>query len=310
MCQWYPELRKRPYTVCESMPLRLASSHLRVDVGGLPAIDGLTFAATGDHVLVLGAARALFEAAAGLRLIARGEILVEGRPPSTAIRDGVAACAPLDPPLPSKWTVLQYVGWSAGLAGHARGTAFALATEALARMKIESMTRTRLGAAPVAVRRAAVLAAALATGASTLLVEDPVAGLSGEAAHVLARAMVRAQEDRHTAMFAARVPLESPLALSADEAIVIEGSRVAAQGAPAEIAAAEGAFSLRVQGNVEAFRRAVEARGGRAQVATDAPAPVHVRVDLGPLIAVDLLRIAAESDAVVMELRPLARAFA
>jgi hypothetical protein len=33
-------------------------------------------------------------------------------------------------------------------------------------------------------------------------------------------------------------------------------------------------------------------------------------VDLGPLAARDLLRIAAESRAVVVELRPLARAFA
>src|SRR5580704_12086212 len=45
----------------------LAASSLRVDVGGSPAVDGLTLATTGDRVLVLGAARALFEAAAGLR---------------------------------------------------------------------------------------------------------------------------------------------------------------------------------------------------------------------------------------------------
>jgi hypothetical protein len=37
---------------------------------------------------------------------------------------------------------------------------------------------------------------------------------------------------------------------------------------------------------------------------------VHVRVELGPLVAGDLLRIAAGSHAVVIELRPLARTFA
>ncbi|MGA7121947.1 MAG: hypothetical protein WBY94_17700 [Polyangiaceae bacterium] len=292
------------------MLLRLASSHLRVDVGGVPAIDGLTFATTGDHVLVLGAARALFEAASGLRRPARGEISVEGRAPSTAIRAGLAACAPLDPPLPPRWTALQYVAWSAGLAGQPRAAAFAMAIEALSRMQIESMSRTRLGGASLPVRRAVVLAAALATGASTLLLEDPVSGLSGEAAHVFARAVARAQDRLHTVTFAARIPFESPLALAADEAIVIDGSHVAAQGAPAEIAAAENTFALRVLGNVDGFRRAVEAQGGRADVANDAPFPVHVRVDLGPLLARDLLRIAAETDAVVMELRPLGRAFA
>jgi hypothetical protein len=35
-----------------------------------------------------------------------------------------------------------------------------------------------------------------------------------------------------------------------------------------------------------------------------------VRVELGPIAARDVLRIAAESQAVVVELRPLARAFA
>src|ERR1700690_377128 len=145
------------------MPSRLSSSHLRVDVGGVPAIDGLALTTAGDHVLVLGAARALFEAAAGLRPISHGELLVEGMAASDAVRAGVAACAPLDPPLPGKWTVLQYAAWSARLAGHERATAFALAADALVRMQIEPMSKTKLGAAPLAVRRAVVLAAALAT---------------------------------------------------------------------------------------------------------------------------------------------------
>jgi ABC-2 type transport system ATP-binding protein len=292
------------------MPARLASAHLRVDVGGVPAIDGLSLTSTGDHVLVLGAARALFEAAAGLRPIARGDLRVEGATAHEAIRARIAACAPLDPPLPGTWTVLQYAVWSARLAGHDRASAQALATEALARLRIEPMSKTKLVGAPLAVRRAVVIAAALATGASTLLVEDPVSGLLDEAAHQLARATVRACDDRHTVTFAARVPLESPLALAADEAIVVDGSDVAAQGAPAEIAAGTRSFSLRVQGNLDAFQRAIEVQGGHAFASTGAPPPVHMRVELGPLVARDLLRIAAESDTIVIELRPLARAFA
>jgi ABC-2 type transport system ATP-binding protein len=288
----------------------LASSHLRVDVGGVPAIDGLTFSSTGDHVLLLGAARALFEAAAGLRTIARGELLVEGMAALEAIRACVAACAPLDPPLPGTWTVLEYATWSARLAGHDRATAASLATEALARMQITSMAKTKLLAAKPQVRRAAVLAAALSTGARVLLVEDPALGLPDETAHWLARTAAHALGDRCTVVFAARVPLESPLALAADEAIVIEGSQVAAQGAPAEIAANERSLALRVHGDHGAFVRAVETRGGRAVVAPGALAAAYVRLDLGPLAARDLLGIAAESGAVVVELRPLARPFA
>jgi ABC-2 type transport system ATP-binding protein len=296
------------------MPPRIASSHLRVDVGGVPAIDGLTFTSTGDHVLVLGAARALFEAAAGLRAIARGELRVEGVAAPEAIRSGAAACAPLDPPMPPAWTVFRYAAWSARLAGHDRGAAFALATDALARMQLTSVARTKLAAAPLPVRRATVIAGALATGAPTLFLEDPMLGLTEQAGYLLARAIARATVDRRTAVFAARVPLESPMALAADEAIVVDDAQVTGQGAPAELAAAERTVAVRVHGQVDAFRRAVEAGGGRAEGVGEGeqpPAPARfVRVELGPLSPRDLLRIAAESDAVVIELRPLARPFA
>jgi hypothetical protein len=120
----------------------------------------------------------------------------------------------------------------------------------------------------------------------------------------------RALADRRTAVFASRMALESPIALSAEEALVVDGSVLSAQGAPGEIAAAERTLVLRVEGDVGAFAREVERSGGRASVTAGAPPPVHVRVELGPLVARELLRIAAEAQATVVELRPLARAFA
>jgi ABC-type multidrug transport system ATPase subunit len=288
----------------------LAASSLRVDVGGSPAIDGLTLATTGDRVLVLGAARALFEAAAGLRAPTRGEILVEGAPPRAAVGGGVAACAPLDPPMPPAWTVRQYVTWSARLSGHPRATAREMAHEALERMQLAHVAGTKLGAVAPATRRGTVLSGALATGARTLLIEDPLSGLPSEAARPFARVVARAVGELRAAIFAARVPLESPLALGSDEALLIDGAQVSAQGAPGELAASERTLALRVHGDVVAFARAVVARGGHAEVTVGAPPPVHVRVELGPLAARDLLRIAAESRAMVVELRPLARSFA
>jgi ABC-type multidrug transport system ATPase subunit len=291
-------------------PPLLGASGLRVDVGGSPAIDGLTLTTTGERVLVLGAARALFEAAAGLRAASRGELLVEGTSPRAAVSGGAVASASLDPPMPPGWTVLQYVTWSARLAGHPRATARAMAGEALEQMRLERVATTKLGAAAPTTRRAAVLAAALATGARTLLVEDPLPGLPSEAERPFARVVARALGERRVVVFAGRMPLESPLALAADEALVIDGAAVSAQGAPGELAAGERTVALRVHGEVAAFAQAVQAAGGRAEVTVGAPPPVHVRVELGPLAAQDLLRIAAEHDAVVMELRPVARAFA
>jgi hypothetical protein len=155
-----------------------------------------------------------------------------------------------------------------------------------------------------------VIAAALATGAGVILIEDPVALLPAETARTLARIVVRALSDRRTAVFAARVSLDSPIALAADEAIVIDGGRVAGQGAPAEIAAGESAYILRLGGDARAFVTAAEAQGARLLVPGDDPGRDGVTIDLGGLRALDLLRIAAASNAVVLELRPLSRAFA
>lgn len=287
----------------------LVTRGLRVDVAGTPAIDGLTLATTGDHVLVLGAARALFEAAAGLRAVARGEVRVAGVGPREAMR-AAAACAPLDPRMPPAWTLAEYATWSARLAGHPRATARAMAREALGRMQLAGVAKTKVADAAPATRRGTVVAAALATGARVLLVDDPVSGLPDEAARTLGRVLVRALADRRSVVFAARAPLESPLALGADEAVVVDGSAVSAQGAPAEIAARAETFAVRVGGDVGAFAAGVEAAGGRALVTAGAPPPVHVRVDLGPLATRDLFRIAAERGAVVVELRPLAGVFA
>jgi ABC-type multidrug transport system ATPase subunit len=290
----------------------LSCSSLRVDDRGAPAVDGLTFTTTGEQVLVLGAASALFEAAAGLRPPVHGEIRVEGSAPLDAVRRRVAAGAPLDPRMPAKWTPRQYVTWSARLAGHAGSQARELAEEALARTRVDSVAGTRLGSAGLTARRATVLAAALATGATTLILEDPLAGLPSESVPAFARVVARACADRRVAVFAARLPLESPLALEADEAIVVAGSAVAAQGAPGEIAAAARSFWVRVMGDVDAFARAVEERGARVSPASGLePTRVgHLSVDLGPLGAADLVRIASDVKATVLELRPISAAFA
>lgn len=292
------------------MAALLAASDLRVDVEGVPAFDGLTLATTGDKVLVLGAARALFEAAAALRPTTRGELRVEGVTPAAAVRAVAVACAPLDPPLPPRWTLLQYVTWSARLSGHARAEAARLATDALDRMQLGSSATSRMRTAGLSMKRAAVLAAAIATGATTLLADDLLAGLAEDAARSLARVAARALSDWRVVVFAARIPLESPLALLADEALVVDGLQVTAQGAPAELAAAERTLALRVDGDVAAFARAVEAAGGQAFPAPGAPSPVHVRVELGPLEARALLQIANDTRAVVVELRPIGRTFA
>jgi ABC-type multidrug transport system ATPase subunit len=292
----------------------LAASSLRIDVAGVPTLDAFSVKSTGQSVLILGATHTLFEAAAGLRAIDRGELLVVGLPPLDAVRSGACASAPLDPPLPRRWTPYAYATWSARLAGQPASSAREMAAEALDRLQLAPFARTKLGSASLAVRRGTVIAAALATGAATLLIEDPVTGLA-EGGRAFARVLARSLSDRRTAVFAGAIALESPLALAADEAIVVDGGRVALQGAPAELAASEGTFSLRVLGDVRAFVQLAAARGARllAPLPPAGPAPppaLQIGIELGELRTSDLLAIASSCDAVILELRPLARAFA
>ncbi len=279
---------------------------VRIDVAGVPDVDGLSLATTGDRVLVLGGARALFEAASGMRTMSHGDIRLRGERARAAVRAGMAAGAPFEPPLPAKWTVREYVAWSARICGYSKNDARSLAAQAMDRLQMSGVAGEALAKASAQTRRATSIAAALATGATTLLLEDPMRGLVEDVARNFARVLVRALEGCGWAVFASHVPLASPLAMNADEAIVIAGDRVVAQGAPAELAARERAYAVRVLGPVADFSRIASSRG--AKVSGDG---ADLTIDLGESLAVsDLLRAALDARATILELRPLAHAFA
>jgi ABC-type multidrug transport system ATPase subunit len=277
----------------------------RVDVGGIPVIDGLSLETRGDRVVVLGGAKALFEAVSGVRTPVHGEVRVRGVAARSATRVGSVAGAPVSPPLSPRWTARDYVAWSARLSGHGKKEAKDLADEALFRMNLsQSASQKLLGTSPED-RRSVSIAAALATGAETIFLEEPVAGLPDETARHFARVVLRALEDRSWAVFAARLPFESPLSMEADEAVVVTGSRVLAQGAPAEIAARERTFAVRIVGRSENFAQLARNHGIQVVgVGSD------LTLDLGEslLTTSDVLRIALQAEATVLELEPVAHA--
>ncbi len=278
----------------------------RIDVDGVPAVDGLSLTASGDHVAVLGGARVLFEAACGMRVPSHGEVRSRGVPARAAARSGMTAGAPCEPPFPPRWTAREYVTWSARIAGHGPRDARSLAEQAISEMKMLAVAQERLGGAATPTRKATSIAAALATGADVILLEEPLAGLPDEAARNFSRIVLRALGKRAWAVFAARLPLESPFAMEADEAAVVLGGALVAQGAPAELAARERAYAVRMLGAADDFARLATERGARVSGTGS-----ELTIDLGESLAVsDLLRAAAETEATVLELRPLSHAFA
>lgn len=292
------------------MSALLEITTLRVDIGGVPCVDGLSMVTTGDHVIVLGAPSGLFEAVSGMRKVTRGELRVAGRAPVEALRTGVLAGVPLDPPMPPRWTPRGYVEWSARLAGLSKRDARSRASDALELLKMTAVAETPLRTAPLHVRRAMAVAAGLATGAEVIVMEDPAVSLPEDAARNLSRLVATALDTstgqkRRWILFAGRIPLESPLAMHADEAVIVMGSSVTGQGPLAELATRDRSYALRVVGKEDEFLQAAEARG--AQVVRHG---AHLTVDLGPTLHTrDLLELAEQASSVIVEMRPLARAF-
>jgi energy-coupling factor transporter ATP-binding protein EcfA2 len=205
------------------------------------------------------------------------------------------------------FTALEYVAWSARLVGHSRGDARAQAEHAIERMKLTSTAKTPLARLAPQVRRGVVVAAAVATGARAIALEDPLGGLPEEVARAWARMLVASLEDLSWVVFAPRVPLTSPLALHAEEAVVVSGARLDAQGQPAEIAALERRFVAHVHGPVEALGPRLSERGARLE--GHAAGGSRIVVDLGAsLTTSELLGVLRDAGVVVVELYPVSRA--
>lgn len=277
-----------------------------MDAHSLPVCDGLSFATTGERVVVLGAPGIVFAAATGLASITRGSLEVRGRAPADAVRAALVAGAAHEPPLPPKWKLGEYVAWSARLAGATSPAR--RAAEAIAELKLDALATTPLGKLVPHARRAAVVASALATGAETLLLEDPLGGLPDDLATAFAELLVGALASRSWLVFAPRMPLGLALAGAADEAIVVgNGMRVDAQGAPRALAADARRFVGRIDGAPDKVAGAVAEAGG----SVEAHGASHVVLELGPtLTTAGFFAICAAADVAVLELVPAVHAFA
>ena len=258
-------------TVTEAL---LLCSDVRVDRLGVPEVDGLTLTADAPRVCLLGAPRALLLAAAGQLLPSRGQLRIRGARPRGLLTRGELATAFFTDPLESSRTVKDHLHASAELAGVEKARRDALVTEALTRMKLEAFAKTKLEKASAMVRRGTHLAAALATGAGTLVLSDPEEDMDSEAARGFVLTVEKAIADKDQLVFRGR---HAPMARAAfDLVLVFSGGTLIAQGAPAELALATRTFFVRLSGDAAAF---VEASAGRSWQ-PESLGPSYLRVTL------------------------------
>ena len=283
----------------------LHADNVRVD-DGVPVVEGLTIETTGTNVAIVGAARALFEAVCGVRPVTRGTLRICGMSPRDALRAGAIASAPIDVPVPARWTVLEFARENARLAGQAKSTADKLAKDALHAMQLDAYATKKLAAVDMPVKRAAMIAAALATGAGAIVVEDFTAGLPDAAARSLSKLFVAACEGRRWVVFAGRLALSSPLGLHADEALLFAGGRFVCAGLPAEIASRERTYTVRTSGEAEPFAAKLRERGAHVE-AVGSALTVTMPEDFATH---ELVALARDSNVIVLELLPLSGALA
>lgn len=284
------------------------AQNVRVDDAKGPAIEKLDATTTGACVAFVGAPRSLFAAAAGMRDVTAGELFVAGMHPREALRSGLVASAPADVAVPARWSVEDLAIENARLAGRPRSEARTRAHAAIRALKLDDSARAALGGLDLSVKRAALLCAAIATGAEILVVEDFTVGVADGAARALAKLFVTACENKRWMFFAGRLALSSPIGLNADEALLFAGSRLVTAGLPAEIATRDRTFTLRTSAdasNMTAFADKLRARGATVESPHDAALTVTMPEDLSTH---ELVAIARAEHVLVVELLPMSGA--
>lgn len=290
----------------QSAPL-LEAQDVRVDRGGVPELENLTFTSASnasERAIVLGAPRSFFDACAGIERPKSGELRIAGVETSEAARSGHTAASPASMRFPEKWTLLDIATWSARLGGASKSRAEIGAHRALSRLDLRDDAAAPLAKGPAHVRALAPVVAAIATQAPVLLLEDPTTQLPGDLARAVAKRIVTALGETTWILFTGHIGLGSPFALHADEAIVIAGSKVS-QGAVAEVASREGTYAVRIHGEARTFAKLIASNGGSSRGDGD-----DLLIELGDKLRTrDLFDLAETAHSVIVELRPLSRAF-
>jgi hypothetical protein len=216
-------------------------------------------------------------------------------PAESAARDVRIAGAPRDPRLPASWSIAEYVTWSARLAGVPAFEARKSAAAAIAKLELGPLAKSKLGPLAPHARRAAVIAAAVATYADVVAIEDPLGGLLDDQAAALGGILSTAFEGRAVLVF---VPRTAPSFV--DEAIVFgRGGVIDAQGRPGDLDHDAKRFWLRLTSHSAAVADRLSALGAVVE-----PHAQALLVDVGPLTTREIVAACAAEDAFILELLP------
>lgn len=193
--------------------LRLAGASV-VSADG-SRVGPLDAEARGDRLGLIGDWSACFRLLENRARLEAGRAELCGVPFGDALRRGVVGLAPLDPALPERWTVQDYLRESARLLGRGRAFAEEKAHAALRRFELQYLAKRRLGALRTAERRVVTIVNAHLGEPPILCLEAPLDRLEDAPAGYVEATLERACQGR-----IALISALAPAALGRERALL------------------------------------------------------------------------------------------
>lgn len=306
----------------EEIPVAvLHAEDARIAVDDVIATEKLTIRTRGDRVLCAGDTEVLFAALTGVSLRSRahsfteddlpgeasvvsGALFVAGHDVGKREHFDIVGAAPVDAPLPPKMSVLEYVTWSARLAGESARHARDLAMTALERVGLAGAVKRDASTLDLPGRRVLALAHAACADPKVIVVESPLSGLEAGPAAFVMNAISRVTEGRK-AIFSVRkiepgMP-EGNLALGATDVLVFSGGALVMEATPEELFASVRVYGVTIRRNGAAFRDELEARGLSVK---GGPSRFSITLS-GEATTTDIMAASSKSRAPIVELFPI-----
>jgi len=284
-----------------------ATLELRNFAGALSSAP-LSVRSSAHRLGLVGDWEPLFQLLSGRTEAASGSAKILGCELEAALSSGVLGFSACDVPLPSSFTVTEYLRHAARLSHGSASRAVHDAQRALDRYGLAELAKRKLGDLMLYQQRALGIALSTLTAPAVVCLEAPLRKLDAPSADYIARLCGEAAAHSRVLLSAAMPSSPSPersLLDACDELLVQKQGALLAQGAPSSVFAPGTRYFLSVKGpTIVAFSGALRAAGVRL----DARAPsgsFSVELPAGGASSDLLLDTALEHGLTVLELEPL-----
>jgi ABC-2 type transport system ATP-binding protein len=234
--------------------------------------------------------------------ISQGTLRVAGYDVGAEQHLGKIGLAPLDPPLPPRMTVRELLAISFRAAGCSGRRSRDLAAVALQEAGLPSLATRHTESLALPERRAVAIAQALLPDASCVFLESPLDGLEGRAADYVLQILGHVSDKRRVVATATRLDARSSqrdLLMGAQHIVIADSNHVVWSGKPEGLVGAAHLVAVTLAGDTTRFIERLLAHGFNVQ-----GAPPHIAIMAPAAPFPDLVHLAAESGAIILEMDP------